>query len=62
MRGEGEAFNVGAIRRARVPINNRCVAPTVQCLFLCGYILVAAMWEVLMEEQAEGDMLHRKMA
>ena len=53
---------MGAIRRARVPINNRCVAPTVQCLFLCGYILVAAMWEVLMEEQAKGDMLHRKMA
>ena len=52
--GEGEAFNEAAIRRARVPINNRCVAPTANVrsrLFLraWGYFLdlVAAMWEVL---------------
>ena len=53
------AFNGGAIRRARVPINNRCVAPTGTArratpLPACGHFLVTAMWvgDSREEEQA----------
>ena len=57
--GREVALNGGAIRRARVPINNRCVAPTGTArratpLPACGHFLVTAMWvgDLREEEQA----------
>ena len=64
------ALNGGAIRRARVPINNRCVAPTVSATALRRAASSCNAWipfggrdvggrrKAREEEQAERDMLH----